>query len=88
MDAVDKSDRGTEAPQNPVGQVLIHEGRSLALVDLGSSASDALRAAWRESGKHPHESGGIVASAWLLPALGVDSLASAGNREGRGRLRD
>lgn len=62
------SDPGSEAPRNPVGRILIHEGRSLALVDLGTSVSDTLRAAWRESGKPPHESGGIIESAWLLPA--------------------
>lgn len=73
----DMSDRGTETPQNPVGQILTHEGRSVALVDLGTSASDALRAAWRETGKQPHESDGVVESAWLLPALGGASLASS-----------
>ena len=46
-------------------------------MDLGSSASDALRAAWRAPGKHPHESGGVVESAWLLPALGGASMASS-----------
>lgn len=70
------SDPKSKAPRNPVGYILTHEGRSIALVDLGSNASDALRAAWRETGKHPHESGGVVESAWLLPALGGASLAS------------
>ena len=74
---MDMSDPGPKAPQNPVGQILTHEGRSVALVDLGSSASDALRAAWRETGKHPHESGGVVESAWLLPTLGGASMASS-----------
>ena len=74
---MDISDPGPRAPQNPVGQILTHEGRSIALVDLGSSASDALRAAWRETGKHPHESGGVVESAWLLPTLGGASMASS-----------
>ncbi|MCY4431347.1 MAG: hypothetical protein OXC11_13275 [Rhodospirillales bacterium] len=74
---MDVSDVGPKAPRNPVGQILTHEGRSVALVDLGSSASDALRAAWRETGKHPHESGGIVESAWFLPALGGASMASS-----------
>lgn len=77
MDAVKTSAPGPEAPQNPVGQILIHEGRSLALVDLGSNFSDTLRAAWRESGTLPHESGGIIESAWLLPALGVAGTASS-----------
>lgn len=71
------SDPKSNAPQNPVGQILTHEGRSIVLVDLGSRASDALRAEWRETGKHPHESGGIVESAWLVPALGAGSLASS-----------
>ncbi len=74
---MNKSEPAPEAPQNPVGQVLTREGRSLALVDLGTSASELLRAAWRESGKQPHESGGIVESAWLLPALGAGSVASS-----------
>lgn len=74
---MDMSDPGPEAPQNAVGQILIHEGRSIAVVDLGSRASDALRAAWREVGKQPHESGGVVESGWLLPALGGASLASS-----------
>ena len=70
-------DPGPKAPQNPVGQILTHEGRSLALVDLGRRASDALRAVWRETGKHPHESGGVVESAWLLPTLGGAGMASS-----------
>ena len=74
---MDVSDPKSKAPRNPVGQILTHEGRSVALVDLGSSASDALRAAWRETGKPPHESGGVVDSPWLLPALGGTSLASS-----------
>ena len=74
---MDMSEPGPKAPQNPVGQILTHEGRSVALVDLGSSASDALRTAWRAPGKHPHESGGVVESAWLLPALGGASMASS-----------
>ena len=74
---MDMSDSGPKPPQNPVGQILTHEGRSVALVDLGSSASDELRAAWRETGKHPHESGGVVESAWLLPTLGGASMASS-----------
>ena len=71
------SDLEPKAPQHPVGQVLTHDGRSIALVDLGSDASATLRAAWRESGKSPHESGGVVESAWFLPALGGASLASS-----------
>ena len=74
---MDTSDPGPKPPDEPVAQILTHEGRSVVLVDLGSSASDALRAAWRETGKHPHESGGVVESAWLLPALGGASMASS-----------
>ena len=74
---MDVSDPGPKPPDKPVAQILTHEGRSVVLVDLGSSASDALRAAWRETGKHPHESGGVVESAWLLPALGGASMASS-----------
>ena len=70
-------DPGSKVSGNPVGQIVIHEGRSLALVDLGSSVTDTLRAAWRETGKHPHESGGTVESAWILPALGGASMASS-----------
>ena len=33
-----------DIPRNPVGQILTHEGRSIALVDLGRDASEALRA--------------------------------------------
>ena len=77
MDAVNVPDPEPETPEDPVAQILTHEGRSIALVDLGSSASDTLRAAWRETGKHPHESGGAVESAWLLPALGGASMASS-----------
>ena len=76
-DALDLSASGPKAPQHPVGQVLTHEGRSVALVDLGASASDALRAAWGATGKQPHETGGVVESAWLVPALGGASLASS-----------
>ena len=82
-DTPDRPDPEPNAPKNPIGQILIHEGRSLALVDLGSSFSDTLRAAWREAGEHAHESGGIIQSAWLLPTLGgagtVSSSLLAGN---------
>lgn len=74
---MDTPDPEPKAPRDPIGQILIHEGRSLALVDLGSSFSDTLRAAWRDAGEHPHESGGIIESAWLLPALGGAGTASS-----------
>ena len=64
-----------DIPRNPVGQVLTHEGRSIALVDLGRDASDALRASW--STDQPFQSGGVVESAWLLPMLGAGSTAAS-----------
>ena len=70
-----------DAPRDPVGQVLTHDGRSIVLVDLGRDASDALRASW--STDQPFQSGGVVNSAWLLPMLGAGSTAvsslAAGN---------
>ena len=35
-----------EVPRDPVGQILPYEGRSIALVDLGRAASEALRVSW------------------------------------------
>ena len=64
-----------DVPRDPVGQVLTHEGRSIALVDLGRVASDALRASW--STDQPFQSGGVVNSAWLLPMLGTGSTAAS-----------
>ncbi|MDE2881060.1 MAG: hypothetical protein OXP70_04360 [Acidobacteriota bacterium] len=51
IDAVDVSDPEPKAPQTPVGQILTHEGRSIAVVDLGSTASDALNALLRRVGE-------------------------------------
>ena len=64
-----------DIPRDPVGQILTHEGRSIALVDLGRDASDALRASW--STDRPFQSGGVVESLWLLPMLGVGSAAAS-----------
>ncbi len=64
-----------DIPRNPVGQVLTHEGRSIALVDLGRDASEALRASWSED--RPFESGGVIESGWLLPTLGAGSTAAS-----------
>ena len=61
-----------DIPRDPVGQILTHEGRSIALVDLGRDASDALRASW--STARPFQSGGVIESAWLLPVLGVGRM--------------
>ena len=64
-----------EVPRDPVGQILTYEGRSIALVDLGGDASDALRASW--STERPFHSGGLVESAWMLPMLGAGSTAAS-----------
>ena len=68
-------DPRNEVPNTPVGQTLTHEGRSIALVDLGRDASDALRASW--STDQPFQSGGVVDSKWLLPMLGAGSTAAS-----------
>jgi len=65
----------TDTPRNPVGQIVVHEGRSLALVDLGSEASKALQASW--STDHPSRSGRAIDSTWLLPTLGAGSTAAS-----------
>lgn len=62
-------------PRDPVGQVLKHEDRSIALVDLGRDASEALRASWSQD--QPFESGGVLESRWLLPMLGTGSTAAS-----------
>ena len=64
-----------DKPRDPVGQILTYEGRSIALVDLGRDASDALRASW--STARPFQSGGVIDNAWLLPMLGVGSTAAS-----------
>ncbi len=58
-----------------VGQILTHEGNSLALVDLGRDASVALRASWPTD--QPIQSGGAIDSTWLLPTLGAGSTAAS-----------
>ena len=64
-----------DSPHNPIGQILAHEGRSLALVDLGRDASKALRASWPTD--QPPQSGGAIDSSWLLPMLGAGSTAAS-----------
>ena len=64
-----------DTPRNPIGQILTHEGRSLALVDLGRDASKALRASW--STDQPSQSGGAIDSSWLLPMLGAGSTGAS-----------
>lgn len=64
-----------EIPRDPVGQVLRHDGESIALVDLGRDASDVLRASW--STDRPFESGGVIDSTWLLPMVGAGSTAAS-----------
>lgn len=65
----------TDTPRNPVGQIVTHEGRELALVDLGRDASKALRTTWPRD--QPLQSGGVVDSTWLLPMLGAGSTAAS-----------
>ena len=67
--------RTEDIPEKPVGQILTHQGRSIALVDLGRDASDALRASWPAD--QPFRSGGVVDSSWLLPMLGAGSTAAS-----------
>lgn len=64
-----------DVSHNPVGQILTHEGRSLALVDLGRDASKALRVSW--STNQPWQSGGAIESSWVLPMLGAGSTAAS-----------
>ena len=65
-----------EVPQDPVGQILTHEGYSkIALVDLGREASEALRASW--SPARPFPSAGVIDSTWLQPLLGAGSTAAS-----------
>ena len=65
--------RQHDIPRNPVGQILTHDERSIALLDLGRDASKALRASWPTD--QPFQSGGVVESTWLLPMLGAGSTA-------------
>lgn len=64
-----------DLPRTPVGQILTHDARSIALVDLGCDASKALRASWPKD--QPFKSGGVVDSTWLLPMLGTGSTAAS-----------
>ncbi len=68
-------DPRNEVPNAPVGQILTHEGNSLALVDLGRDASVALRASWPTN--QPIQSGGAIDSTWVLPTLGAGSIAAS-----------
>ena len=72
---VESLDPQQDTPRDPVAQVLTYEGRSIALVDLGRDASEALRAAW--STDRPFRSGGIIESAWLLPMIGTGSATAS-----------
>ncbi|MDE2761991.1 MAG: hypothetical protein OXQ94_07420 [Gemmatimonadota bacterium] len=69
------ADPRSEVPDVPVGQTLTHEGRSIAVVDLGRDASVALRESWPAD--RPFQSGGAVDSKWLLPMLGTGSTAAS-----------
>ena len=68
-------DPQNEVRNTPVGQILTHEERSLAVVDLGRDASNALRESW--STGQPFHSGGEVDSKWLLALLGTGSTAAS-----------
>ena len=74
-DPVESLNLQVDSPHNPIGQILAHEGRSLALVDLGRDASKALRASWPTD--QPPQSGGAIDSSWLLPMLGAGSTAAS-----------
>ena len=67
--------RQHDIPHTPVGQILTHDERSIALLDLGRDASEALRASWPTD--QPFQSGGVVESIWLLPMLGAGSTAAS-----------
>ncbi len=69
------ADPRSEVPDAPVGQILTHEGRAIAVVDLGRDASVALRESWPAG--RPFQSGGAVDSKWLLPMLGTGSTAAS-----------
>ena len=69
------ADPRSKIPDDPVGQTLTHEGRSIAVVDLGRDASVALRESWPAD--QPFQSGGAVDSKWLLPMLGTGSTAAS-----------
>lgn len=65
-----------EIPRHPVGQLLtFKEHPKIALVDLGTDASAALRASLAKS--RPFDSGGVIDSAWVLPMLGAGGMAAS-----------
>ena len=71
-----------QLPRHPVGQILSYEGHpKIALVDLGSDASEVLRASWPATAR-PFDSGGIIESSWLLPMLGAGSTTAAALQAG------
>ena len=77
MNILDLRPQYPKVPQDPVGQILTHEGYSkIAVVDLGRDISGTLRASL-DAGRPPFESGGVIESAWLQPLLGVGSTAAS-----------
>ena len=74
-DTMEILDPREDTPRTPVGQILTDEGRSIALVDLGRDASNALRASWPTD--QPSRSVGAIDSTWLLPTLGAGSTAAS-----------
>ena len=66
-----------QVPRHPVGQIVTYKGHpKIALVDLGTDASEVLRASWPTTAR-PFDSGGIIESSWLLPMLGAGSTTAA-----------
>ena len=77
MNILDLRPEYPKVPQDPVGQILTHEGYSkIAVVDRGRDVSGTLRASL-DAGRPPFESGGVIESAWLQPLLGVGSTAAS-----------
>ena len=71
-----------QVPRQPVGQILTYKGHpKIALVDLGTDASELLRASWPKTAR-PFDSGGIIESSWLLPMLGAGNTTAAALQAG------
>ncbi len=65
-----------EVPRDPVGQIVTRDGYpNIAVVDLGSEVSEALRASWPPA--RPFKSGGAVDSAWFQALLGAGGTAAS-----------
>ena len=62
-----------EVPRHLVAPVVKHQDNPIALVDLGTGASEALRASWPTG--RPQASAGVIDSACLLRMLGAGCLS-------------